>query len=44
MQARLEHELADVLWATIVIAEQCGIDLEGAFLAAMDQLARELRE
>ena len=43
VQARLEHELADVLWATVVIAEQCGIDLERAFLAAMDQLERELR-
>jgi NTP pyrophosphatase (non-canonical NTP hydrolase) len=43
VQARLEHELADVLWATIVIAEQCGVDLERAFLAAMDQLARQLR-
>jgi NTP pyrophosphatase (non-canonical NTP hydrolase) len=43
VQARLEHELADVLWATIVIAEQCGVDLERAFLAAMDQQARQLR-
>ena len=43
VQARLEHELADVLWATIVIAGECGIDLERAFLAAMDQLATELR-
>lgn len=41
---RLEHELADVLWATIVIAEQCGVDLERAFVSTMDQLGRQLRD
>ena len=42
VQVRLEHELADVLWSIIAIAEQCDVDLEGAFVATMDQLAREL--
>ena len=42
VQARLEHELADVLWAIIAIAEQCDVDLERAFAATMDELAREL--
>jgi NTP pyrophosphatase (non-canonical NTP hydrolase) len=41
-QARLEHELADVLWAIIAIAEQCDVDLERAFTATMDELVREL--
>jgi NTP pyrophosphatase (non-canonical NTP hydrolase) len=38
----LEHELADVLWAIIAIADRCDVDLERAFVATMDQLAREL--
>jgi NTP pyrophosphatase (non-canonical NTP hydrolase) len=42
VQARLEHELADVLWAIIAIADRCDVDLERAFVATMDQLAREL--
>jgi NTP pyrophosphatase (non-canonical NTP hydrolase) len=42
VQARLEHELGDVLWAIIAIADRCDIDLERAFVATMDQLAREL--
>ena len=34
----LEHELADVLWSLIVIAQRCGIDLEAAFSQTMDEL------
>jgi NTP pyrophosphatase (non-canonical NTP hydrolase) len=42
VQTRLEHELAGVLWATMVIAEECGVELERAFLATMDQEERKL--
>lgn len=42
VQERLVHELADVLWATIVIAERCDIDLEQAFVATMNELAAAL--
>ena len=41
-QAALEHELADVLWSVIVIADRCGIDLEAAFLRTMDELDERL--
>ena len=39
VQVRLEHEL----WSIIAIAEQCDVDLERAFVATMNQLARELQ-
>jgi len=38
----LEHELADVLWSVIVIADRCGIDLETAFARTMDELGERL--
>jgi NTP pyrophosphatase (non-canonical NTP hydrolase) len=37
-QARLEHELADVLWSVIVIAHRCDIELESGFSRTMDEL------
>ena len=37
-QERLEHELADVLWATLVIADRAGVDLAAAFGRTMDEL------
>jgi NTP pyrophosphatase (non-canonical NTP hydrolase) len=37
-QKRLEHELADVLWSAIVLADRCGVDLEAAFLRTMTEL------
>jgi len=40
--AALEHELADVLWSVIVIADRCGIDLETAFVRTMDELGERL--
>ena len=42
--SKLAHELADVLWSTIVIADRFGIDLEASFLAVMDELERQLLE
>jgi NTP pyrophosphatase (non-canonical NTP hydrolase) len=34
----LEHELADVLWSLIVIADRCEVDLAAAFETTMDDL------
>jgi NTP pyrophosphatase (non-canonical NTP hydrolase) len=38
----LEHELADVLWSVIVIADRCNINLEAAFVRTMDALDQEV--
>lgn len=34
----LANELADCLWSVIVIADRYGVDLEGEFMRAMDEL------
>jgi NTP pyrophosphatase (non-canonical NTP hydrolase) len=39
---KLEHELADILWSVIVIADRCEIDLEAAFVRTMDELEASL--
>lgn len=38
----LGHELSDVLWSTIVLAEKCGIDLEPAFSRTMAAIEANL--
>lgn len=43
-RAALEHELADVLWSVIVIADQCKIDLAAAFSETMSGLEQSLAE
>jgi len=43
VEERLEHELADVLWSVIVLAERCGIDLEAAFVQTMGELDARIR-
>ncbi len=35
---KLAHELADCLWAVVVLADIYGVDLERAFLTTMDDL------
>lgn len=35
---KLAHELADCLWAVLVLSEIYGVDLERAFLTMMDNL------
>lgn len=35
---KLAHELADCLWAVIVLSDRYGVDLERAFLTTMDDL------
>ena len=43
VEERPEHELADVLWSVIVLAERCGIDLEAAFVQTMSELDARIR-
>lgn len=39
----LAHELADCLWAVLVLADSYEVDLEAAFTATMDDLEGHLR-
>ncbi|MEM7114490.1 MAG: nucleotide pyrophosphohydrolase [Chloroflexota bacterium] len=39
---KLAHELADCLWAIIVLADACNVDLEQAFLQTMTELEQSL--
>ncbi len=39
---KLAHELADCLWAVLVLARLYDIDLEEAFLQTMDELRRHV--
>ncbi len=41
---KMAHELADCLWAILVLAHSYGIDLEQAFLQTMDHLEGNLLE
>jgi NTP pyrophosphatase (non-canonical NTP hydrolase) len=43
-KGRLEHELADVLWSVIVLANRCGVDLEQAFLRTMSEIESSLEQ
>ena len=36
--SKLAHELADCLWSVIVLSELFGVDLESAFMRAMDDV------
>lgn len=38
----LEHELADCLWAVLVLAARYDVDLAGAYAASMDELEARL--
>ena len=35
---RLEHELSDVVWSAIVLADRCGVDLAAAFTRTMNEI------
>jgi NTP pyrophosphatase (non-canonical NTP hydrolase) len=37
-ESALAHELSDILWSLIVIAERCDVDLEASFTRTMDEL------
>lgn len=38
----LVHELADCLWAVLVLAERYEVDLESAYVDTMDELEQRL--
>jgi NTP pyrophosphatase (non-canonical NTP hydrolase) len=44
VQARFEHELSDVLWSSILLADRCGVDLEVAFSRTMNEIEAALGE
>jgi NTP pyrophosphatase (non-canonical NTP hydrolase) len=41
-EEKLAHELADCLWALMVLADACDVDLEHAFLHTMADLEQHL--
>ncbi|MFN0094570.1 MAG: MazG nucleotide pyrophosphohydrolase domain-containing protein [Dehalococcoidia bacterium] len=41
---RIAHELADVLWSTLVLAEMYEVDLQAAFLKTMADIERHIDE
>lgn len=43
LEAKLAHELADCLWAVLVLAEKLGVDLETAFDSTMAELKAAVR-
>lgn len=43
VKERLSHELSDVLYSIIVLANKTGIDLKGSFWHTMDSLEERLR-
>jgi NTP pyrophosphatase (non-canonical NTP hydrolase) len=42
LQARLTARASDILWSAIVIAENCGVDLEASFAITMDEIEARL--
>lgn len=38
IDAKLRHELSDILWSILILAEELDIDLEDAFSQTMDEL------
>lgn len=42
--AKLAHELADCLWSVLALARAYDVDLEGAFVATMDDLEQRVGE
>ena len=40
---KLEHELADCLWAILVLANEYDIDIEKSFLKTMDELKNRIK-
>lgn len=44
LDKNLEHELAEILWATLVLADNYNIDITKAFVCEMDRLENHLSE
>ncbi|HCM37670.1 MAG: MazG nucleotide pyrophosphohydrolase [Candidatus Gottesmanbacteria bacterium GW2011_GWB1_43_11] len=41
VDVRLKHELADCLWAVMILADEYGVDLEKSFLETMAELEKK---
>jgi len=44
LENRLAHELADCLWAVLILSDKLGVDLERAFGETMDRLEAWARQ
>ena len=42
VREKLEHELADVMWSVIILADEFQVDLEAVFLRTMGEIERGL--
>ena len=42
IEEKLSHELAEILWSTLLLADSYGVDLKKAFLDEMTRLERKL--
>lgn len=43
VDSKLGHELSDILWSIIVLAEKYGVDLEKEFSRTMDYLEKRIK-
>lgn len=43
LPTRLDHEFADCLWSLLVLARDCGVDLESAFGRTMQELEQRIQ-
>ena len=43
VEDKLAHELADCLWAVLILAHLYGVDIETAFIATMNELEAVLK-
>lgn len=42
-EGKMAHELADILWSVLVLADEYGVDLEGEFMKDMEEILIRLR-
>lgn len=40
LEQNIRHELSDLLYSVFVLADKAGVDLKGAFLKSMDEIAK----
>ncbi len=43
-KAKLAHELADCLWCVLVLSQMYEIDIEQAFVQAMDEIEQHIKQ
>lgn len=44
VEGHLHHELAEILWATLLLGKSYGIDVEKAFHAEMDRVEKAIEK